>query len=279
MVKIIADTTCGLPLGLMTQLGIFVLPQIIIFGEESYRDDIEIDTPTFLSKLRAASILPKTAAPPPALYEPIYQQIAAAGDTGIVITPSADVSGTFRSASVALENFPGADIHILDSRTVAGGLGSLVLTAHTWAQNGKSASEILAGIKQLAQREVVYFVVDTLEYLHKGGRIGGAKALLGSILQVKPILSLKDGRIEPVESQRTKKHALARLRELVIAKYPDDVDAMLTISHIEADDVAAELTAFFKDKLHISSIPTYQVPPAIAVHAGPKVISVSFFTK
>jgi len=279
MVKIIADTTCGLPLGLMTQLGIFVLPQIIIFGEESYRDDIEIDTPTFLRKLRAAPILPKTAAPPPALYEPIYQQIAAAGDTGIVITPSADVSGTFRSAIVALENFPGVDIQIVDSRTVAGGLGSLVLTAQAWAQNGKSAPEIVTGIKQLAQREVVYFVVDTLEYLHKGGRIGGAKALLGSILQVKPILSLRDGRIEPVESQRTKKHALARLRELVIEKCPAGVDAMLTISHIEADDVAAELTAFFKDKLQISSIPTYQVPPAIAVHAGPKVISVSFFSK
>ena len=222
MVTIIADTTCSLPKEIFKQYGIPLLPQIIIFGSDQYRDDTEITTAEFLTKLRASSTLPKTAAPSPALYTPIYKDEIAKGNSILVITPSAELSGTFRGASVAAEDFPGADIRIIDTHTVASGLGSIVMDAYRMAQAGASIDDVVARVKDLSSRQKVYFVVDTLEYLYKGGRIGGASALFGSILQVKPILTLRNGRAEAAETQRTKKRALARIVEIVEAECPHD---------------------------------------------------------
>jgi DegV family protein with EDD domain len=278
MIVIVVDTTCSLPKDLIKQLDLPLIPQIIEFeNNESYRDDTEIDTATFLRKLRASTKLPKTAAPPPALYTPVYQKFAKPGNTLMVIAPSADVSGTVRSAEIAAQDFPGADIRIIDSRTIAGGLGQLVLQSVEWVKQGLDADTLESKIREMAARERVYFVVDTLEYLHKGGRIGGAKALMGSLLQLKPILMLRNGRTEPVETQRTKRKALIRLQELITQECPKGAEAHLSISHVEAEDEVKGLIDFFSDFLGIKDIPVYEVPPAIVVHAGPKVISTSFF--
>jgi len=277
MIQIIADTTCSIPLDILAARGIECLPQVIVFGDDSYRDDIEIDTATFLRKLQAASTLPKTAAPPPALYNPIFQKCIDRGDTMIVITPSADVSGTYRSAEVAAQDFPGADIRIIDSRTAAGGLGSIVLQADEWAKEGMPADELVEAVKEMSSRGRVFFLVDTLEYLRKGGRIGDAKALLGGILQVKPLLTMKDGRIEPVESQRTKKKAVARLKDLVYSECPHNNDGSISVSHCGAEEEARQLASELAIELKITDIPIYLVPPAIVVHAGPGVLAISFF--
>lgn len=277
MITIVADTTCGLSRKRLEELKIPYLPQIIVFGEDSFRDDYEIDTPTFLKKLRASSGLPKTAAPPPDLYKPVYEKFGGKGNTIIVITPSAEVSGTARSALVAAQEFPDSDIRVIDTRTIAGGLGSMVVQAQAWAKAGLDADTIVARVQDLASRERCYFVVDTLEYLYKGGRIGGAKALFGSILQIKPILTLTNGRTEPVESQRTRVKALARLKDLITAEMPPTEEAHLTFSHCEAEDVAGELAAYFSQAFGFKEIPIYEVPPAIVVHGGPKIISASYF--
>lgn len=277
MISLVADTTCGLPIETLYNLGIEVLPQLIIFGNETYRDDTEIDTDTFLSKLRSASVMPKTAAPPPALYHPIYEKLLAKGDTILVLTPSGDVSGTVRSAAVAAQDFPGADIRIIDTRTVAGGLGSILLKAHQLIRDGIDADTVEAYVKNMAARETLYFVVDTLEYLYKGGRIGGAQALFGSLLQIKPILTLKDGKVQSFETERTKRRALARVEDLVMKECPCIPEAYLTVSHCGAYDEAIEFADFFKRTMNFSEVPIYLVPPAIVVHGGPKIIEVSFF--
>ncbi len=279
MITIIADTTCSIPQPELKRLGIPYLPQIIVFGDQQYRDDTEIDTAQFLTKLRASSTLPKTAAPAPALYNPIYKRELDAGNTVIVLTPSGEISGTTRSAIVAAEDFPGADIRIIDTRTVAGGLGSLVLQAYQWAKDGMDADTLEKKVKELASRQKVYFVVDTLDYLYKGGRIGGASALVGSILQVKPILTLKNGRAEAAETQRTKKRALARIVEIVEQECPHNDSGLLTISQCDAEEDAKALASEFSRVTSIKEIPIYEVPPAIVVHAGPKVMAISFFTK
>lgn len=279
MVTIIADTTCSLPKETFKPNGIPLLPQIIIFGSEQYRDDTEITTTEFLTKLRASSTLPKTAAPAPALYAPIFKEELAKGNSILVITPSAELSGTFRGASVAAEDFPGADIRIIDSRTIAGGLGSIVLEANRMAKAGESIDAIEKYVKDLCARQKVYFVVDTLEYLYKGGRIGGASALFGSILQVKPILTLRNGRAEAAETQRTKKRALARIVEIIEAECPHDDSGMLTISECDNLPEATSLASEFTRVTGINNIPIYEVPPAIVVHAGPKVMAICFFTK
>lgn len=277
MTKIIADTTCGLPISELAELDIPVIPQIIIFDNKAYRDDHEIDTPTFLSKLKKAKELPKTAAPPPALYEPIYEECAKNGESIVVVAPSTDLSGTYRSAEVAAEMVPSADVHVVDTRTVAGGLGTLVKKAKEWADEGKSPEEIIEEIEKLSQREVVYFLVDTLDYLHKGGRIGNASYLIGSVLQMKPILGLINGKVDAIEKQRTYSKAFARLKELVLEECPHGAGSYITVSHCGGEGRAKKLAKELQKALEVENIPIYEVPPAIVVHAGPGVIVVSFF--
>ncbi len=277
MVKIVADTLCSLSPEVIQELDISLLPQIIIFGEESYRDDSEIDTATFLRKLRAASVLPTTSAPPPALYMPILEELIAAGNTVICVGPSAELSRTVQSAQVAAANFDDGQVHIIDTRSVGAPLGTIVRQAATLAQQGADAETILAHIRDLMARQRLYFLVDTLEYLQKGGRIGGAKALLGSILQIKPILAVQDGRVEPFEQQRTEKKALARLLELVLEECPPSEDAYPCIMQADAEAKAQALAAKLAAGLSVSQVPIYTMPPAIVVHAGPGVLGVGFF--
>ena len=277
MINIIADTLCGIPREQQAKLGIPFVGQVVIFGDKSYRDDTEIDTPTFLEKLKVAPELPKTAAPPPEDYLPLYRKLAGAGDTAIVITPSAEMSGTYRAAWVAKQEFPQADIRVIDTRTLAGGLGSIVLQALAWVKAGWDADRIEQGINAMIGRERVFFLVDTLEYLQKGGRIGGAAALVGTVLQIKPILAIQDGLVKPFEKVRTRSAALARLKHLVETECPRSPDAWLTVSHCAALETAMKMAKEFEEKLGFKDIPIYEVPPAIVVHGGPNIISVSYF--
>ena len=278
MVKIVADTTSGILLEEAQKLNIGYIPQIINFGEKSYRDDIELNNATFLKMLLAAKDLPTTAAPPPALYEPIYQQAEANNESVIVICPSALVSGTVRSATIAAQDYPKADIRIIDSKCIGGGLASLVLKAHSMSNEGKSADEIENEIKAMANREKNYFVVDTLEFLHRGGRIGGAKALFGSVLQIKPILKLENGQAEPVESQRTQRKALNRMIELVKEDCPPSAESHLCVMHGDSLEKAQELANTFSEQLNIPSVRIFDLPPAFLTHTGPGILGVSFFT-
>jgi DegV family protein with EDD domain len=277
MVRIVTDTTAGLPRELTGQLGIPVLPQMVIFGEESYRDDTELDTAAFLEKLKASASLPKTAAPPPALYNPIYEKLTAGGDAVIVVAPSAKVSGTVRSAEVAAQDFPGADIRVVDTQVIAGNFATLVLLADQLAKGGMRADQIVARLKEWIPRQRTYFLVDTLEYLQKGGRIGGAKALLGEMLQIKPILKLQNGQVDPCEQQRTKRRALARLIEIVEEECPQGPVSHLCVMQAGALEEAKALAADLRMRLQVTEVPIYELPPAIVVHAGPGVMAVGFF--
>ncbi len=279
MIKIIGDTLSCISPDEAKALGIGYIPQLIIFDSETYRDDYEMTPRQFLKKLRTSSTLPKTAAPPPALYEPLYREYSEAGYTIIVVAPSAAVSGTVRSATVAAADFPNADIRVVDTGIIAGGLGAVLKQAQQWAQAGMDADTLVEKIKEMSQRHRVYFVVDTLEYLYKGGRIGAAKALFGSLLQVKPILTFRDNHIEPYESQRTQRKALARLKEIVLSDCPRSPDAHLCLMHGDAEDQARAMAAEFSTLLDIpvERIPIYDLTPAILVHAGPGVLAASYF--
>ena len=277
MVKIVADTTSGLPREMLKTLGIPLIPQIVCFGEDSYRDDTELDTAAFLQKLKAATELPKTAAPPPALYHPIFEQALKAGEDVIVVAPSGKVSGTVRSAEVAAQDFPNLKVHVVDTQTIAGNLASLVLLAHEWACEDAKTDTILSRLYEWIPRGHIFFLVDTLEYLQKGGRIGGAKALLGEMLQIKPILCLKNGQVEPFEQQRTKRRALKRLLEVVDEECPKGMDAHLCVMQADAAQEAGLLADDLKSRMGIKTIPIYELPPAIVTHGGPGVLGIGYF--
>jgi DegV family protein with EDD domain len=277
MTIIVADTTCGLPRDILTQRGIPVIPQIVMLGEDSFHDDKEMDTATFLRKLRASKTLPKTSAPEPPLYFPIFKQAEEDGESVIIVAPTSKASGTVRSAQTAAAEFPKVDIRVVDTLSISCNLASLVLVADDMAKAGESADEIVAKLNDMIPRGRLYFLVDTLEYLAKGGRIGGAKRLLAELLEIKPILQVKNGQVESFEQQRTKKRALARLVEVVAEQCPGGEPAHLCALQVEAESEAESLVTELKSRLNVPQIPIYELPPAIIVHAGPRAMGVGFF--
>jgi DegV family protein with EDD domain len=274
---IVADTTCGLLREVLDRRGIPFVPQVVIFGDQSFHDDGELDTPTFLKMLKASPTLPKTAAPEPSLYYPIFEKALEQHESLVVLAPSTRISGTLRSAQTAALEFPGLSVSVIDTLTISCNLGSLVLLADDLARQGTSSDGIVMAINAMIPRGRLYFVVDTLEYLAKGGRIGGAKALLGELIRIKPILAFCNGQAEPYEQQRTRKRSLVRLVEIVEEQCPRTMDARLSVLQVAAEGEARTLAADLKFRLGLQEVPIFELPPAITVHAGPKAMGVGFF--
>jgi DegV family protein with EDD domain len=277
-IRIVTDTTAVLPREYLQAHHVENVPQIILFGEESFQEEYELSYADFIRRLRSFDGLPKTAAPPPGLLVEAYRRQLAEADTVLSIHPSADVSGTVRSAEVAKEeSFPDADIRILDTRTIAGNLASMVMAAAEWAESGIEADEVMRRLQDMIPCGRVYFLVSTLEYLHKGGRIGGASALVGSVLQIKPILQLQDGHVEPLEKIRTHNHALERLKEMVIEQCPRSPEARLSVMNADEVESAQRLAREFETRLGFQHVPVYNMGASITTHGGPGILAVGFF--
>lgn len=276
MVKIITDTTaCMLP-ETVQKYNIPVIPQVINFGNDSFLEGVEMDIATFMKRLKISPELPKTAAPPPELFIKEFERLVPLGEPIICIHPSIEVSGTVRSAQVAAGEFPQADIRIIDTRVIASPLATMVELAAQWATEGCNADTIETRIRSMIPRCRIYFLVSTLEYLIKGGRIGGASALVGSVLQIKPILTFTNGQVNQFEKARTQKHAINRLKELVIHQAPKS-GAYLTVMHAGVPEQGQELAADLKSALGLADVPVHHMPPAIVTHGGPGILAVGFF--
>jgi DegV family protein with EDD domain len=279
MIKIVTDTTAALSRDYCAQHDIVLVPQTIRFGEETFMEGVDMDEPEFLQRLKSSSLLPATAAPAPGLFDASYRRAAEQGHTLLSLHPSSEVSGTVASANAARQLYPGADIRVIDLRTIAGCLGEAVRLAVEWRATGSTADEIEARLQALIPRARTYFLVATLEYLHRNGRIGGASSLIGSVLQIKPILQISNGRVEPLDKVRTHQKALERLKELVTAECPRTPEARLSIMHADAVAEAEQLRRDLRAVLDIADIPLYSVGPAITTHAGPGTLAVGFFAK
>lgn len=277
MTTIVSDTLSCIPTKEAKELGIPFLPQLIIFGDKTYCDDYEIDPPGFLKKLSESSVMPKTAAPEPIRYQPIFEEFSAKNETILVICPPAKVSGTVRSAETAALDFPKADIRIVDTGLIAAGLGTVVMMAYQMAKQNIGADTIIKKVKEFSEKNRTYFLVDTLEFLRRGGRIGAASALIGGILDMKPILSFRHGQVEPVDKQRTKKRALARMVELIESECPKGEGSSLAVMHGGNIDEAVAWSNDLKQKFDLKAINISYAPPAILVHSGPGVLAASFF--
>jgi DegV family protein with EDD domain len=278
MIHIVTDTTSGLPKSIANQYLISVIPQVINFGNTSYYEGVDIDNASFMKMLKESRELPKTAAPPPELFVREFERLARQGDTIFCFHPSSEVSGTVRSAEMAAMEFPEIDIRVIDTRTIGSSLTTLVKLSAEWAAKGSDADTIEMQIKKMIPRNRIYFLVDTLEYLLKGGRIGGATALLGSVLQIKPILALRDGRVDQFEKERTKTRAMSRLVELVKEQAAMNGEAFISVMHAGVPDVASQFAATLCREFNLENIPILDVPPAIVVHGGPGILAAAFFT-
>lgn len=277
MVKIITDTTACLSPEIARRYDIPVIPQIVHFGEETFYEGVDMDAEAFMNRLKASAALPKTAAPPPELFVEQFQRWAPLGEPIVCLHPSADISGTIRSVTVAAAEFPDADIRIVDTRLVASPLGTIVQLAAEAAARGADADAIVALANDLSRRGRIYFLVSTLEYLARGGRIGGAAALVGSLLSVKPILQLQDGRIEQYERERTQKRALARLKEIVREQIPGDGRGYLSILYAGNPEEGRALADDLGQAINQPDVPVVSMPPAIITHGGPGLLGAAFF--
>lgn len=279
MTRIVADTLCGLSKEEAATLGIPLIPQIINFGADSYREGVDMSYAEFMARLKTGKELPKTAAPYPGDFIAAFNELTASGESIVCIHPSADVSGTVRSAETAKLSFPDADIRIIDTRTIAGPLGTIVREAGKLAQAGASADEVEALVREMMPRVRIYFMVDTLEFLRRGGRIGGASALLGTVLQIKPILTFANGRIDQFEKERTRRRALARIVELVATEAARGASAHLTVMHTGELEEAQQLANSVCEAIGAQQAEFVELAPAIVTHAGPGTLVVGFFTQ
>ncbi len=278
-VRIVTDTVASLLPEYLAAHPIPVVPQIVNFGEESFLENVDLSYPEFIRRLKSSAQLPKTAAPPPGEFIKVYETLLREASTIISIHPSTDVSGTVRSALTAKETcFPNADIRVLDTRHVGSNLAAMVMDAVEWAEQGIAADEIMSRLQAMIPRGRTYFVLATLEYLQKGGRIGGAAALIGSALQIKPILEIRDGRVEPLEKIRTHNHALERLEELVVQECPHTPQAHLAVMHADDLATAQRVAGDLRRAFGLERIPIYTVSSSITTHAGPGALAVGFFT-
>jgi fatty acid kinase fatty acid binding subunit len=278
MIKIIADTLSCISPDSAIRIGIDLLPQYVIFGETTYRDDTEIDAQKFLRMATTSRVFPTTAAPAPILYKPIFEKINKDHDIALVISPSAKVSGTFQSVEKAACEFPGTDIRIVDTQLLAAGLGTVVKEAKKWIDSGLGIDQVIERINSLAAKNRTYVLVDTLEFLKRGGRIGAASALIGGLLDMKPILAFRNGQIEPIEKQRTKKKAIERMKDLVLTDCAHGSSTNLVIMHGDVISDAEKLADEFQEILGLKDIPIIYPPSAILVHSGPGMLAVSYFT-
>ena len=272
-VKVITDSTCDLPPALAEQLGITVVPANVHFGEEVYRDGVEITGDEFYRRLVASSRLPTTSQPTPGDFLSAYDEIGQTANEIISVHVSAKLSGTLNSAAQAREEYGGdCRIEIIDSLQGSMGLGMLVIAAAEAANRGDSLDEVLTKTRAALPNVGFMGLLDTLEYLQKGGRIGKAQAFMGSLLKIKPLLTIRDGEAHPLERARTRAKGVDRMCELVQEMMPlNDLAVVYTTTPDEARALAQRLQTFLPQ----GEVKLSQVGPAVGTYLGPGVLGVA----
>ena len=276
-VRIITDSACDLPDSVVQSLGIEVVPLFIRFGDDELVDREQLTTTQFWERCSVESDLPSTAAPSPGRFEDTVRKLQGQGATGVVIINlSGELSGTIAAARLAAETMKTSlDVRVVDSRTVTMGLGAIVVACARAAQAGGTIDDVEALANDLSARCKVWGALDTLENLKKGGRIGGAKAMLASVLSIKPIIEVRDGVVQEGGKQRTRSKALTFLVDKVREASAHPGISQLCVLHADCSDVDAfidQLKAVYSGEILVG-----EIGAVVGAHAGRGTIGVAFF--
>jgi DegV family protein with EDD domain len=272
-VRIITDSACDLSEELVQAHGITVVPLTIRFGTEELVDRRDLSPAEFWARCRTSSELPETSAPSPGAFQAAYEQAAADGaDAVLCLTLSAELSATYQSATTAAASTDGIAVAVLDSRSVTMGQGLLALTAAEAAARGGTLADVRAVTEAAVPDTRVYGALATLEHLVRGGRIGKARALLGSMLSIKPVIEVRDGVVDEESKQRTRGRSLEYLASKAAADAPL---RRLAVASGEADDVATLLELLAAVPV-AHPIEVVQLGPVVGTHAGPGTIGVCY---
>ncbi len=279
MIKLIADSTCDLTKEELAAWQISTLPLTIHFGQDSYRDGIDISKPEFYQRLGQAKELPTTSQIPPGEFEDLYRQLLTEGDELLVVTLASALSATYESAVAAAKAVDAKRIHVVDS--MSGSFGHALLMKHVvlLRDQGKlSAGEIAAQLRQITPRLRLYAVVDTLKYLKMGGRLSGSAALIGGLLGIKPVVQVQEGKVTSIAKVRGEKNVVKTLYELFNSADPD-LSFGYSFGNSEAKPLMQEAQRHFEQHLGQPAAVTTDLGAVIGTHVGPGVIGVGFFTK
>lgn len=277
-IAIVTDSTSYIPKDLTEKYNITVAPQVLIWGEQTFQDGVDIQPDEFYSRLKTARVMPTTSQVSVVTMQKIFADLLEKDFEIVGVFISAKLSGTMQSAFQgrdALEK--GRDkVHLVDSNSTAMAMGFIALAAARAAADGAKPDEVVALAEKARDHTGVYFAVDTLEFLHRGGRIGGAQRFIGTALNMKPVLALRDGRVEAVERIRTKSKALDRVFELAAEQVKGKSDIHLATLHANAEADARQLLERANHELKaVESILT-SVSPVVGTHAGPGTVGLAY---
>ena len=272
-IRIITDSTCDIARDAVDQFGITVVPAYVLFGEESFRQGIDINPTQFYARLQSSTQLPSTSQPTPGDFTAAMEPLVSAGDQVVCITVARQLSGTYNSAAQAASQFDDGAVTVIDSSTASVGHMLQVIAA---AEDASAEDAALDSVVSAAQTRAAsgygFAMVDTLEYLQKGGRIGKAQAFMGSLLKVKPILKVADGEVLPVDRPRNVRRGLQRLEELVREQGPV---SKLAVAYTTDAGPADEMRGRLSDLAAPENTYTLQIGSAIGTHVGPGAVAVS----
>ncbi len=276
-VAIITDSTAYLPQDLVEEFNITVLPLVVIWGDETLRDNIDISPEEFYQRLQTAETMPSTSQATIKAFADAFQQLYDEGFDIFTVVISSALSGTLDSAIQAKKMVPDANIELFDSQTTSLPLAYLALSAARAAKRGASLTEVKKIAETVREHNEIYFAVETLEFLHRGGRIGGASRFLGTALGLKPILYLVDGKVEALEKVRTSKKAHARLISILEEKLDGNSPVnMIGVVKAAADEAADGLLEEIKKRFKPDEIMVADISPVIGTHIGPGATGVAY---
>ena len=278
-IAIVVDSTAYIPEKLIKEHNIHVIPVYLHMEGEDYRDGVDISPDEFYRRLQSTSDVPTTSQPSIGEFENFFREMGKKADSILAIFISDELSGSLDSAHSAVDLIQDIPITIVDSRSTSMGLGFIVLAAARAIKSGKNLEETTKLTRDLIPKTKLMFVVDDLKYLHRGGRIGGAKRLMGSLLSMKPILHLLNGRIEPFESVRTKKKALSRMLDVIEEDLKDKKSVRMATFNALAADEASYLEEQLRIRFNPDELLFTEMSPAIGNHVGPGTFGVAYYTE
>jgi DegV family protein with EDD domain len=276
-IAIVTDSTSYIPKELTKGHEIHIVPSLVIWSGEELRDGFDIQPGDFYKRLAASKESPTTSQPSPAAFKETYEKLVANGFKDILsIHVSSKLSGTIASAEQAKALVPDANIEILDGRSASMGTGWAILEAAKAIKEGKSLKEVVKVAENARDNTGVLILVDTLEFLHRGGRIGGASRFLGTALNLKPILEVIDGKLEPVERVRTKSKAMDRIVEVLEERIAGRTPVRVAVINANALEDAQALVDAVKKRLNPVEIVVTDVSPAVGTHLGPGTLGLAY---
>ena len=277
-IAVVTDSTAYIPSDLVQKHNLTVTPQVLIWGEETFQDGVDIQPDEFYTRLKSAKTMPTTSQVTPITMKTTFENLIERGFDVLGIFLSAKLSGTIQSAIQAKEMMEksGDKVTFIDSKSTAMAMGFQVLTVARAVDDGASLEDAVALAEKAREHTGVYFAVDTLEFLHRGGRIGGAQRFLGTALNMKPVLAVIDGRVEAVERIRTKSKALDRVFELVAEQTQGKTPIHLATLHASAEGEAEILLEKASKELNATESILTTVSPVVGTHAGPGTVGLAY---